>query len=537
MPSERDDFWDISKLIPKKKNTASPFSTKEKTVDYTVPGEVDNNGDNTDNSTKLTALSAREEDGSVVHTYSGGFIRSVTITRFVDKYDFYGNFRKAALIYYDYKTDKCEFAPFYSYMPQYSQLNSQQKNYYFYWRDSVRRGKYIKTDYSYLYLYVYEILNLPDKISAEKGIEILTSLWREYRRELPNIDTYMSLWVQDYCLVYNLPCPMDKIGDFIFDVIGAAEFKEFYLSDAESMGEDGVGAIIAYLSDYDWRRGKYAGGDNREIYAKHLIGAMGMLIGRLRENGELTASASETAHINKIAFRNSLCTHSVKCKLDIEYIPLAKADNIRRSVTAALRYTENKLRSLLSVKSRLAIKDLPDEYKAVIDHYFDRIYDRVNRERRKAEEPEYERLYDAEHQELSFAGADEIERASWTTTARLVVDEEDKVEMAEPDVNFKKSEEPVGCSVTVTEKESEAMLYGLTPDEVEFVRCVKNLDVGGIKAISQKIGAMPDAIAEKINEAFADGFGDVIIEGENTELNIIEDYEDDIEEWLLKLTK
>ena len=46
-----------------------------------------------------------------------------------------------------------------------------------------------------------------------------------------------------------------------------------------------------------------------------------------------------------------------------------------------------------------------------------------------------------------------------------------------------------------------------------------------------------DAIVEKINEAFCDGFGDVIIEGENPEFTIIEDYEDDVKEWLLKQTK
>ena len=417
-------------------------------------------------------------------------------------------------------------------MPQYSQFNSQQKAFYFYWRDCVRRKKYIKTDYSYFYLYVYEILNLPDKISPEEGLEILTGIWIEYRHDLPNIDSYMSLWVQDYCLVYNLQCPMDKIGDFIFDVIGAAEFKEFYLSDVSSMGESGVEAMIAYLSDYDWHRGKYAGGDNREIYSKHLIGAMSMLIKRLLRSGKLIGAAQDTARITRGAFRNSLCTHSVKCQLDIEYIPLAKSDDVRCAVTSALKYTENKLRALLGVKSRLAVKAFPDEYKAIIDSYFSDIFDKVNRERAKASAPEYEKLYDAESNEISFAGALEIEQVSWATTARLVSENEEIIHAE--DNSEVSAQEAYTAQISET---SEVDTYGLCSDEIYFVRAVLDSDAEKIKKISDKLGTVPLAISEKINEAFADGFGDVIIEGEPPKFNIIEDYKEDIEQWLLKLTK
>ena len=59
----------------------------------------------------------------------------------------------------------------------------------------------------------------------------------------------------------------------------------------------------------------------------------------------------------------------------------------------------------------------------------------------------------------------------------------------------------------------------------------------GMKEISAKIGIIPNAIVEKINEAFCDGFGDVIIEGDDPEFRIINDYEDDIEEWLSKRMK
>lgn len=525
MADYKDDFWDIEKLVPKKKNTVSTFSTKPKTVTVSVSEDAPHKNYDT-----LLTMQPTEMKSEVVsYGNEKGLIKNVTITKFTDRYDFYGNFRKAALVYYEYKTSKCDFVPFYSYMPQYSQLNPQQKAYYFYWRDCVRRGKFIKSDYSYFYLYVYEIINLPDKIPANEGLDMLLTLWTAYRNDLPNIDVYMSLWVQDYCLIYNLEPPTEKLSDFIFDVIQASEFKEFYLSDTQAMGKNGTAAMLAYLSEYDWRRGKYAGGDNRSAYEAHMLGAMGALIDKLWENDEIFKSRAPMTCISRNSFRNSLCTHSVKCRLDIEYIPLSKADNLCRYVTAAVRYTENKLRALLGVKSRLAIKDLPDEYKNLIDLYFDGMFQKVNRRRVEQARPEYEKLYEARAEALSFDGAEEIERDSWTTTARLVSEaDEDLIVSAFVT-------ESIGESVGVESLvDSEC---GLDVLELEFVKAVKELNLAEIIRISNEHGMMPDSFAEMINEKTTESLGDVIIDGAYPEMSLIEDYEEDIEKWLLKITK
>ena len=108
MSDKRDDFWDLSKLIPKKKQAAVPFSTKEKTVTLSIPGDDDVKN----NETKLTIPAPSYSEEPTYRVYDSGFIKKVTITRLVDKFDFYGNFRKAALLYFDFKTSKCEFVPF-----------------------------------------------------------------------------------------------------------------------------------------------------------------------------------------------------------------------------------------------------------------------------------------------------------------------------------------------------------------------------------------------------------------------------------------
>ena len=517
---ERDDFWDLDKLVPKKQSTSSPFATTSQVKEHNIAGSDGTSSAERNLSFRNMPSRTRTED-TVYEPDKNGLIRRITIKRAIDKYDFYGNFRKAALIYYDYKTAKCEFAPFYSYMPQYSQLNPQQKNYYFYWRDEVRRGKFIKCDYSYIYLFVYEILNLPDKIEPKDGIGLICRIWREYRAALPRIDAYFSVWLQDYCFVHNLPCPISEIRDFIFDVIAGADFKEFYLSDSLGGGADGIEAMIAYLSDYDWRKTKYAEGENKDIFRNHMLGALKLVITGYFRDGKTLASG-EYSILKRDAFPHSLCTHAVKCKLEIEYLPLARDEQLRNLVTGAVRYAENKLRALVGVKSRLGIKELNDDVRYLIDGYFDNIFEIERRRRERECAPEYEKLYDAEDKILSFSDADEIERASWSTTARLVT--EDELEDEQTDESSDDSIAESGCTDVTTESVCADDL-GLSAEDINVLANLVRED-----------GDVSDDAFERINEAFLESdIGDIILEHDGEKYTIIEDYREEVKEWLADL--
>lgn len=536
--SERDDFWDIDKLVPKKSTSLRSFATGPVTVTYDVDREggaaAPSEPEESKNERKLTfprhAPAENTADDESYTPEGNRFIKKVTIKRSSDKYDFYGSFRKAALIYYDYKTQRCDYTPFFSYMPQYSQMSAEQKNYYFYWRSEIRRGKFPKTDYSYLYLFVYEILNLPDKIPAEEGIRMLCSLWRAYRSDLPKIGANFSVWIQDYCLIHRLPCPTDGLRDFMFEAIASSSFKEFYLSDFENAGIDSVSSMLAFLSDYDWKKGKFIEEAVSEVYKKHMLTAMKGLLLHLVHCGELYNTATETAVIKRNAFPNSLCTHSVKCRLEIEYISLAGKEELRVSITAAVRYTENKIRALLGVKSRLAVKELPDKYREIIDAYFVLASDRDERIRAKEQIPEYERLYDAPSEGLSFEGADEIERASWATTQRLVA-EEDACDFEE-----EKPEEELSPSINkeafAPVASDEADTYGLSSRDIAILSGI----ISGESDLGCD-GLALEAAVERINEAFSDAMGDVVLYHDGERYAIYDDYTEEIGEWLLKLTK
>ncbi len=520
---ERDSFWDIEKLVPKKKTVISPFSTNRSVaVEVQVKGDEKPTYTKEDRQLTKSVSPKAFAEGEEYYPDWNPLIKRVIVSKFNDKYDFYDSFRKSAILYYDVPGVKSPFVKFYSYMPQYSQMNSAQKNYYFYWRSELRAGRYLETDYSYLYLFVYEILNLPDKIPSGEGIKLLCKLWREYRVSLPRIDLYFSIWVQDYCMIYRLPSPTEYIKDFLYSAVSVSSFKEFYLSDIERSGSEGASILLAFLSDYDWRAGKYAGGENKEDYRRHMEGAMRPLLSEIREN----FGKGEPSRIFRDAFPNSLCTHSVKSRLEIEYYPLASEKTLRSSVTAAVRYTENKIRALLGVKSRLGVKDLPDKYRILIDCYFDRIFKEEKRQRQIENTPEYMKLYEPKIEEMSFLGADEIEKSSWSTTARLV----EEAELEDCTVITDRQHE--ADNEKAEQKGDGIDTYGLSLGDISFIAGLLGVDC---KSAVSSDGV--DSIAERVNEAFFDGFGDVVLEPCDDGYSVIADYESELREWLMNLLK
>jgi hypothetical protein len=321
---------------------------------------------------------------------------------------------------------------------------------------------------------------------------------------------------------------MDELREFLFSA-SSIPFKEFYLSDAESLGIGGVGAVVSYLSDYDWRAGKYAGGDNKEVYKKHLLGAMGLFISEMLRDGKII-STEDDAVMERQAFRGALLTSGAKYRVICKYRLISEDSALRKTVTSLVKYTENKLRALLSVKSRLSVGDIPKEYSMLIDGYFAELFERVNRERIRACRPEYEKLYEAESEELSIDGADEIEKASWQTTARLVVEDE----LDEPIVSAAKVEQ---SEENNSKTDESADSYGLGRAEIEFISAVSSENITIMNRVCQELGEEPLSVVERINEAFSDGFGDVIIETDGDTFSIIEDYKEEIIEWLNKQVK
>jgi len=98
------------------------------------------------------------------------------------------------------KEEAAAFVPFQCYWPSYDVMSEGQKKWYLYWRELVRSGEYPDTDLSYIFLYIYEVINNIGIDSPISGFMMLCRLWSNYRKRYPSLDNYMVTWLQDLCI-------------------------------------------------------------------------------------------------------------------------------------------------------------------------------------------------------------------------------------------------------------------------------------------------------------------------------------------------
>ena len=219
---------------------------------------------------------------------------------------------------------------------------------------------------------------------------------------------------------------------------------------------------------------------------------------------------------------------------------------LRSIVTDALKYTENNLRRLASVKSRLAIKNCPNEIKLIIDRYFEAEFDRLRKIKEKENAPEYEKLYDApEDDELSMEDAIKIEKASWINTARLLEGTEDfSPSDFEPVKSDFLNDDEEGSEPTpdlpfsgTSDCDSELNDYGLLELEISFIGELVSGRGEAAVLLCSSASLLPDSVVEHINEVFFDRLGDIIIEFDGESYVIIEDYLEEVSQWLSSVAK
>ena len=174
----------------------------------------------------------------------------------------------------------------------------------------------------------------------------------------------------------------------------------------------------------------------------------------------------------------------------------------------------------MGIKSRLSVKEMDGYHKYILDKYFESILAEETKKRREESIPEYERLYEAPKVAISVEGADEIERASWKNTERLIVEEDEPTVTV--DVISPVIEMPEIIPVVAESESFEQNADGaLSAPELEFLASVMNGSVAQ--------SAEGDLAAERINELAMELIGDVFIELADDTYSFIEDYRTDAE--------
>lgn len=105
----------------------------------------------------------------------------------------------------DYTDDYQYQGHFHRYFPVYHDMSNTQLRGYFAWRTKIRHHEYVKAPTSFVYVYLYELINQIGVDSPMAGYQQLVAFQQGYGKMMDHKMTrYLHQWLQDYTVYYQL---------------------------------------------------------------------------------------------------------------------------------------------------------------------------------------------------------------------------------------------------------------------------------------------------------------------------------------------
>lgn len=539
---EMDDFWDIDALIPQRRlpHTSADTSTAEIVVE---PRKGNDTQRTEDFSARRyipphNAEEAKVREAEDEYTPAGSLIKRVRVFRPKSNYQSNEAFLRDARRLQNVKGRECPHVTFFSYVPQYAQMERAQLEWYLWWRENFQNGVSLSTDYSYLLLYAYEMINLAKELGAENAQRELARLWSEYREIFHQLDLVLPEWICDLSLIYHLAPPDVFQGNMLYAAMSRCVLKEFYISAA---GEDGLlRGLLLFCSNYDYQKSKFYTKETKHLFDRMILGAARYALEHMSEDGTLlNVKGMDTSRMVRDSYNGALCAYQNRRQIAIEYNAFTRSNDLCYLITDIVKYTENQIRASLGIRARLSIYALPAKIRADITAYLaGKLPQRPQKSNRNGEEdPSYAHLYDLPKHAFSRELAHSIERESWNTTERLVeaFEEASATESAQgkttdtTEVHERLQEgRALEDAVTATEEEFLTALKKYLP----FLSAVLRRDVRGQRKCSEALHLTPELAADKVNEIAAEHMGDILLEEAENGYSVIEDYMDTVKDLL-----
>lgn len=537
MPNKEniDAFWDIEDLIPQrpKKNIAKPVHMDLSAEEIILNPEKEKTGEPIPS--RKERLVPKEEKLKVIREYfpKDSLIQSVRVLPWPTVFEFYTKFRKDALRYFGLTHEPCEYVYFFSYMPQYEQMTVSQMSYYLYWRTEARKENFLKTDINYLFLYVYEIINLPEKIPASQGAVQLSRLWKTYRTEFHYLDKYFGEWLCDYCLIYGVSPDWEALKDFAGEIAGKVSLPEFYMKDGLlSWG------LISSVSSYDYTKSKYYEQYARE-YDLHIPAAVESAVNRVMMKNPEAFGITAVKTIRD-SYSGALASHTAKYKIEISRLALRRSAvrgeyDLKQIFGGLIKLAENRIRLYFGIKSRFSPTGIDSRMKEEIIDYFNAVYPEQNRKKsKKAEEEDaYMTLYEPKQTgKADIARALAIEEQAWETAELLSTEEDEETfsfespEIAEQPKVSVFEENPIPKETEAKNDFAEMFSFAdadlsslsgnfdfIRTDFTEEQRGALSAAIrGNFTEYCREIGRMADHVRGELNEIAMEAIGDMILE-------------------------
>lgn len=269
---------------------------------------------------------------------------------------------------------RAPLVPFISYWPTYDAMTAAQRRWYFYWRGQVHDGNYIDTDLSYIFVFVYELVNRIGVASAVDGYERLWQLWMGYRERFPKLDFYLADWLMDYVLA-------NRLDISLMQSLAAALPATVRMSEPDLLLAPLVGvsplrlpiALVAALSDYRFSKSKFYLDGHQEL----LDTTLQQVVQRVNTHLVSTVDVGlfelfkprSPAKVRRDLFRSALYDGSGVTAVSLTLLPYSKHLPLRAFMTALVKHTENRLRASTGYEGKLRGFALDPAIQTVVDEF------------------------------------------------------------------------------------------------------------------------------------------------------------------------
>ncbi|MBQ9691642.1 MAG: TerB N-terminal domain-containing protein [Clostridia bacterium] len=253
---ENDSFWSLDSMLPPKSKGADSAPTAKNTdvsvAEIDIPGELKPKGEPipTMKYPPITSapkkalsfdawLSQRREVEKTRYTAGkelllsyepeNPLIKSVRISADKNRRPTSERFITDGMRYARAEGSFEENVTFDSIYPQYAGLTEKQRQCFIGFRTEVKNGRFPQIDRAYIYLLLYEIINLTEIYSPAERADLISSLIAGYPKCEERLFADMCNWLCDVCLIYRLPVPERIYGDCDQRGLIMASVNEFYM--------------------------------------------------------------------------------------------------------------------------------------------------------------------------------------------------------------------------------------------------------------------------------------------------------------------
>ncbi|MDH6430509.1 MULTISPECIES: TerB N-terminal domain-containing protein [Paenibacillus] len=424
--------------------------------------------------------------------------------------------------------DSALFVPFKSYWPTYGHMTGTQSRWYFYWRNEVRQGRYLKTDLSYIFLHVYELINGVGWTDPNDGYRQLNLIWEAYRESYKRLDQYLGGWIADFSFVHHLDVPLSIIVARSRGLAGDLAELEL-MRGLTTAPEQLTFAVLTAMSDYDISKSKFYIGEGKEALEQYIPQVVALINAYVtRKHGSNLvemfppgpAVMRERYLFRSAVYDISLYGYSVL----IPVVRISKSPPLRSLITRLFRLTENKLRELMGYRGRLKGINVDADMDDLITRFLKREYLKETQEDKGPTvviDPEkLERLQsDSEIVRTMLTVENMDEQDYEDSKLEATIGEIDPIQDSKEELlPVEVIEEAQAVSIG---SEAEQFANALSPLQREALLAL--LDEDGSQALLKLAaanGTMSELLIDEINEIAMDILGDLIIEGED----IVEEY-------------